>query len=58
MLGNPSIEILIHLLYELRADELLLGQLGLLVHLSQHLVHHAEQGTTKAQQLKQEHIVM
>lgn len=40
------------------ADELLLGQLGLLVDLSQHLVHHAEQGTAQAQQLIQEHIVM
>lgn len=38
--------------------ELQLGQLGLLVDLSQHLVHHAEQRTAQAQQLVQEHIVM
>lgn len=45
---------------ELVAAELLLGQwgqLGLLVDLSQHLVHHAEQGTAHAQQLIQGHIV-
>lgn len=35
-------------LCELVADELLLGQLGLLVDLSQHLVHHTEQGTAQA----------
>lgn len=46
------------LLCELVAEELLLGQLGLLVDLSQHLVHHAEQRTAQAQQLIQEHIVM
>lgn len=53
--------ILVHLICELVADELLLdqwGQLGLLVDLSQHLVHHAEQGTAHAQQLVQEHIVV
>lgn len=42
-------------LCELVAEELLLG---LLVDLSQHLVHHAEQRTAQAQQLIQEHIVM
>lgn len=46
------------LLCELVAEELLLGQLGLLVDLSQHLVHHAEQRTAQAQQFIQEHIVM
>ena len=34
------------------------GQLWFLVHLSQHLMHHAEQRTAQAQQLIQEHIVM
>lgn len=46
---------------EVGANELLLdqlSQLGLLVDLSQHLVHHAEQRTAQAQQLIQEHIVM
>lgn len=47
-------------LYELRAKELLLllGKLGLLVHLPQHFVHHAEQRAAHTQQLIQEHIVM
>lgn len=46
------------LLHELVSGELLLSQLRLLVDLSQHLVHHAEQRTAQAQQLIQEHIVM
>ena len=45
-------------LCELVAEELLRGQLGLLVDLSQHLMHHAEQRTAQAQKLIQEHIVM
>lgn len=45
-------------LSELVADEMLLGHLGLLVDLSQHLMHHVEQRTAQAQQLKQQHIVM
>lgn len=39
-------------------DDLLLSQLGLLVDLSQHLMHHAEQRTAKAKQLKQAYIVL
>lgn len=49
---------LVSLLSELVADEMLLGHLGLLVDLSQHLMHHVEQRTAQAQQLKQQHIVM
>lgn len=52
--------ILIPLPCELVAAEALLdkrGQLGLLVDLPQHLVHHAEQGTAHAQQFIQGHIV-
>lgn len=49
---------LVPFLCELVAKELLLGQLGLLVDLSQQLVHHAEQRAAQAQQLIQEHIVM
>lgn len=50
--------LLVPLPCELVADGLLLDQPGLLVDLSQHLVHHAEQGTAHAQQLTQEHIVV
>lgn len=56
--GPRQANSLLPFLCELVANELLLGQLGLLVHLFQHLVHHAEQGTAQAQQLIQEHIVM
>lgn len=55
---KPTVNPLPPLLCELVAEELLLGQLGLLVDLSQHLVHHAEQRTAQAQQFIQEHIVM
>lgn len=49
---------LVPLLCELVVEQLLLGQLRLLEHLPQHLMHHAEQRAAQAQQLKQEHIVV
>lgn len=56
--AGPDKPFIILCLCELEAGELLLSQLGFLAHLSQHLVHHAEQRTAYAQQLIQEHIVM
>lgn len=46
------------LLRELVAKELLRGQLGLLVDLSQYLMHHTEQRTAQAQELVQENIIL
>lgn len=55
--GSGCTVSLLLLLRELLVEQLLLGQLRLLVDLDQHLIHHAEQRTAQAQQLQQEHIV-